>query len=165
MRLLPGLLVAGLLAACGSVLSPNPPDGPYASPPPTPPVAVIRHGCARVGTGNNPSPDVTFVKLALTRQGTDLDRIRDDLSGAVPGGDFAVDTGILRRDADGLKQQIETSTLCEPLRDNLDKQAGVLLDADVALAGTGGGEGAAAALQKARDAYNALVAITQSAAS
>ncbi len=146
------------LAACGDTsgnVSTNP---PYASPQAGPVDSVLARSCQKVKAGKAPN-GLADVKVALIRQGTDLQRIRDDLSGAVPGGDFGVDVDLVVTNAQDVQARIKTSNLCNPPRSQLNDKAAALKDADVALKATGGGSGAAAALQAAQNAYDVLNAL------
>jgi hypothetical protein len=104
--------------------------------------------------------DPEFMRIQLIRQGTDLGRISDDLTGAVPGGNFTVDSGLAKRDIDDLKKLVDESNLCPPLKGKLSAAVQDLVDADATLVGTGGGPGAAGALQDSQARYQALVDLT-----
>ena len=84
-----GAIAAVLIAACGST-SDQPPNGPYASPRQSPPQVVLSRVCD-AQTPANKNADTQFMQILLIRQGTDLGRVSDDLTGAVPGGNFPVD--------------------------------------------------------------------------
>jgi hypothetical protein len=146
------------LVACGDSGNNGSTSPPYASPPMSPRDAVLARSCDQVKAGKAPS-GLADTKVALIRQGTDLQRISDDLTGAVPGGDFGVDVDHLIGNVDDVQTQIKTSNLCEPAKSQLLEKAAALKDADVALKATGGGAAAATALQDAQNAYNAINAL------
>ena len=152
--LLAGFALCVGVAACGTAnnSSTNP---PYASPQISPGDAVLAHSCDKVKAGKAPD-GLADVKVSLIRQGTDLQRISDDLTGAVPGGNFGVDVELVVTNAQDVQTRIKTSNLCDPPKSQLANKAAALKDADVALKATGGGSAAAAALQAAQSAYNAL---------
>ena len=139
------------LAACGStsVLAPN---GPYFSPSPAPEVQVILRSCKEVdGLAKG---DITYMKTQVVRQGTLLQRVGDDLTGAVPGGNVANDTRLVEEQSKGMSDRIGTSTLCEKVRTPLAQKAKALVDADTALRSAGAGAGdVAGALERATVAY------------
>jgi hypothetical protein len=154
-RELVGLGALGLLlAACGSssIAGSNP---PYASPRSSPPSVVMQRVCNKQ-TASDKTADTQFIQILLIRQGTDLGRVSDDLTGAVPGGNFATDSGLALRDAKDTKSLVDTSRLCDPLKGKLSAAAQDLVSADNALANTGGGDSASAALQDAQSKYQAL---------
>jgi hypothetical protein len=150
-----GALAVVLIAACGST-SEQAPNGPYASPRQSPPQQVISRVCD-AQTPANKNADTQFMQILLIRQGTDLGRVSDDLTGAVPGGNFPVDSQLALRDATDLKSQVETSRLCEPLKSTISKALQELIDADQALVSSGGSAGASTALQQAQAKNQALV--------
>lgn len=148
------------LVACGSSFKSA--TGPYATPAATPPVRVINSACSKV---TSPAPgDLAFARNAITRQGTQLQRVSDDLNNSVPGGDLPKDTGLARQNAQALADALATSTLCQPLRDDLLKLATALAQADAAMttAAQSGGD-VAGALQKAEAADHDLDAAVKAA--
>src|SRR5258708_20666088 len=152
--LLAGLALTAGLAACGDTVntSTNP---PYASPPVSAGDAVIARGCEAVKAGKVPSGLATL-SVALVRQGTDLQRISDDLTGAVPGGNFGVDVELVVTNAQDVQTRISGSNVCQPVKAQLMAKASALKDADAALKATGGGAGASDALQASQTALKAL---------
>ncbi|MEA2645431.1 MAG: hypothetical protein QOE92_514, partial [Chloroflexota bacterium] len=100
--------------------------------------------------------DTDGLRVLLIRQGTDLGRVSDDLTGAVPGGNFPVDSGLAKRDAEELKAQIETSALCEPFKSRLVAAAVELVTADTALVDSQGSAGAADLLATSQQKYQAI---------
>jgi hypothetical protein len=152
--LLAGIALCAGVAACGDTAgtSPNP---PYASPQLSAGDAVLARSCEKVKAGKAPA-GLADAKVSLIRQGTDFQRISDDLTGAVPGGNFGVDVDLLVANAKDVQTRIKTSNLCQPAKAQLADKAAALKDADEALKASGGGSGAAAALQAAENAYNAL---------
>ena len=147
-------LVLGL-AACDNPVVDTSVHPPYASPNQSPPAAVASRSCDKVKKGSD-TVGIDNAKVELIRQGTDLQRISDDLTGAVPGGNFAVDSKLALRDATDLQNRLATSNLCDPLRSQLVAKAKLLKDADAGLVATQGDAGAASALQAAQAAYKAL---------
>ena len=152
------LLLVG--TACGDKAVDTRTNGPYASPALSAPAAVASRSCDKVKDGTSPS-GIEAAKVMLIRQGTDLQRVSDTLSAAVPGGNFIVDSGLALRDATDLRDGIASSNLCEPARSALVGKAQALRDADQSLVATAGGADAAAALQAAQDAYKALSDLVQ----
>jgi hypothetical protein len=153
--LLAGLAVCLGVAACGDSGNGNSPNPPYASPQLSAGDAVLARSCEKVKAGQAPN-GLADVKVSLIRQGTDLQRISDDLTGAVPGGNFGVDVDLLVANAQDVQARIKKSNLCDPARSQLADKTASLLGADIALKATGGGSTAASALQTAQNAYNAL---------
>ena len=153
--LLAGFALCVGVAACGGTGNNSSTNPPYASPQMSPGDAVLARSCDKVKAGKAPD-GLADVKVSLIRQGTDLQRISDDLTGAVPGGNFGVDVDLLVPNAQDVQTRIKTSNLCDPPKSQLADKAAALKDADVALKATGGGSDAAAALQAAQSAYNAL---------
>jgi hypothetical protein len=154
-RLFVGVGLCLGLAACGDTASNSSTNPPYASPGQSPGDAVLSRSCDTVKAGKAPS-GLADAKVSLIRQGTDLQRISDDLSGSVPGGNFGVDVDLVVTNAQDVVTRIKTSNLCDPPKASLVDKANALKDADVNLKATGGGPGAAAALQASLNAYNAL---------
>lgn len=152
-----GLALASGLTACGDAIntSTNP---PYASPPVSAGDAVIARSCEAVKAGKVPS-GLANLHVSLVRQGTDLQRISDDLTGAVPGGDFGVDIELVVTNAQDVVGRITGSNVCQPAKAQLLAKATALKDADAALKATGGGTGAADALQASQNALKALQAL------
>jgi hypothetical protein len=149
-----GVALTVVLAACGST-GIKPPSGPYASPPDSPSTIIQKRVC-NAQTSADKTADTQFMQILMIRQGTDLGRVNDDLTGAVPGGNFPVDAGLAQRDANDLKHLVDTSRLCEPLKSRLSLAVQDLIDADNALVNSGGGSGAAGALQNAQAKYQGL---------
>ena len=143
-----------MIAACGSSSTIDP-NGPYASPRVSPPAQIVGRMCASPPV-NRQATDTDGLRILLIRQGTDLGRISDDLTGAVPGGNFPVDTGLAKRDAEELTAQIKTSALCEPFKGRLVAAAKDLVDADTALAASDGTAGAADLLTTSQMKYQAI---------
>ena len=141
------------MGACGDTANKSSTNPPYSSPQISPGDAVLARSCEEVKAGKAPD-GLADVKVSLTRQGTDLHRISDDLTGAVPEGNFGVD--LVVTNAQDVQTRIKTSNLRDPPKSQLANKAAALKDADVALKATGGASGAAAALQVAQSAYNAL---------
>jgi hypothetical protein len=151
------VVVILLLAGCDS--GGAAPSGPYASPGPSAPQAVVEHGCASLKAP--PSPDVSFARDLLIRQGTLLARVADDLGGTVPGGDLRVDTELTVANARGIADAFQSSTLCADLKDKLVAKSRVLFDADTKLAqvaATAVPSDVPAVLSHARVAYQDLEA-------
>jgi hypothetical protein len=149
-----------LVAACGDQAVNPTTKPPYASPALSAPAAVASRSCDAVRANSLPS-GIEAAQVLVIRQGTDLQRVSDTLTGAVPGGDFRVDAGLAFKDAGDLRDGLAASNLCEPARSALVAKAQVLKDADQFLVSTGGGAGAAAALQAAQDALTALRNLVQ----
>jgi hypothetical protein len=152
-RLTLAILVIGL-AACGDTPIKSSVNGPYASPEPAVASQIATRSCAKVKSGNAPS-GIDTAKVELVTPGTDLQRVSDDLAGAVPGGNVAVDSNNLSHDADQLYSWAVGSNVCEPLRSQLVDKAKALKDASAALASAATGPDVAAALQTAQAAYKA----------
>jgi hypothetical protein len=149
-----------VVTACGDK-APNPTTNPpYASPGLSAPAAVASRSCDTVKAGTAPS-GLDAAKVLVLRQGADLQRVSDTLTGAVPGGNFSVDAGLVARDATDLLGVLAGSNLCEPAKSALVGKAQALRDADQALVATAGGAAAAAALQASQDAYRALSDLVQ----
>src|SRR5258708_13659072 len=112
--LLAGLALTAGLAACGDTVntSTNP---PYASPPVSAGDAVIGRGCEAVKAGKVPSGLATL-SVALVRQGTDLQPVSDDLTGAVPGGNFGVDVELVVTNAQDVQTRISGSNASQPAK-------------------------------------------------
>ena len=138
-RLLASLALSAGLAACGDAVntSTNP---PYASPRVSAGDAVIARGCEAVKAGKVPS-GLANLQVSLVRQGTDLQRISDDLSSAVPGGNFGVDVELVVTNAQDILARISGSNICQPVKGQLMARASTLKNADAALKATGGGAG------------------------
>jgi hypothetical protein len=153
--LLAGLALCVGMVACGDSANNSSTNPPYASPQQSAPDAVLSRSCETVKSGKVPS-GIADAKVALVRQGTQLQRISDDLTGAVPGGNFGVDVDLVVSNAQDVQARIKTSNLCDPLKSQLVDKAAALKDADVNLKATGGGATAGAALQASQDAYNTL---------
>jgi hypothetical protein len=158
--MLMGAALLLIVAACGEKAVDTRTNPPYASPALSPPAAVASRSCDSVNAGSSPN-GVEAARVLIIRQGADLQRVSDTLSGAVPGGNFKVDAGLALRDATDLHDGLAASNLCEPAKSAMAGKAQALKDADQALVATGGGAGAAAALQAAQDAYKALGEVVQ----
>ena len=143
------------LAACGDSANNSATNPPYASPQMGPADSVLSRSCDKVKSGKA-SDLVPDVKVALIRQGTQLQRISDDLTGAVPGGNFGVDVDLVVSNAQDVVTRIKASNLCDPLKTQLGDKATALRDSDVNLKATGGGATAGSALQASLDAYAAI---------
>jgi hypothetical protein len=105
------------------------------------------------------------VRGQATGQVALLQRVSDDLTGAVPGGDLATDTKLALQDATGISERLNSSSLCDKLRTPLLAKAKALVEADSALDQAGHGSGdVAAALQRAQAAYQDLDSAIKSAA-
>ena len=157
------LLVSVGLAGCGTAAAPGTPTGPYASFSPSPQVQVANRACT--GVSPAPSPDLLYLSNPLIRQETSLQRVSDDLAGAIPGGNISTDTRLVADSADAIKAVVTptTTTFCEPIRSHLLAKLTTLVDADHALAAAGSnGGGVAGALGTARAAYDALKAFVDS---
>jgi hypothetical protein len=150
------LLIAGL-SACSNPIPGNP-TGPYASPTPGPAQAVIIRGCANGSHEGPEATDVGFVKSSLIRQDAALGRVGDDITGAVPGGNFPVDTALARANAQDIADLVSRSTLCSPFKEKLAAAAKALVAADTTLAGTTA-DSAQVTLDQARAAFIALQGI------
>jgi hypothetical protein len=147
-----------LLAACGNSLT-TAPQGPYASATPAPAQRVINRGCANAAHEGPEATDISFMETALLRQEADLQRVGDDLSGAVPGGDINKDPGLAQANAAQLVSLVSKSTLCSPFREDLASAAAKLATADDTLASSVGGGDVNGALQASLAAFQALKAI------
>ena len=160
LRVLMGVALLLMVAACGDKAVDTKTNPPYASPALSPPEAVASRSCDSVKAGSSPS-GVEAARVLIIRQGADLQRVSDTLTGAVPGGNFNVDAGLALRDATDLRDGLAASSICEPAKSAMAGKALALKTADQALVATGGGAGAAAALQAAQDAYKALGDVVQ----
>ncbi|MHB8509605.1 MAG: hypothetical protein ACYDGR_13320 [Candidatus Dormibacteria bacterium] len=146
--LAPVLIATLWLSGCGQQVFRNP-VGPYNRPSPSPQVIVATRGC---GNGETPAPDaLTFPRTQMIRQGTDLDRVADDLSGAVPGGNLAADSDRALVDAQQVEQAVQASNLCPAVRGPLVSRLDALTVADQALVNAAPGD-AGAALDRSRAA-------------
>jgi hypothetical protein len=147
------------LAACGQAQEFRAPIGPYNSPSPSPQVIVASRGC---GGGQPVAADaLVYPRTELIRQGTDLQRVADDISGAVPGGDPTKDTGLALGDAQQVEQAVAASNLCAAVRDPLVSRLHALVVADQALVDSAAGGGTAAALDHSRAALQDLQTFLQ----
>jgi hypothetical protein len=147
----PLILVFGtavLLAACDS--DQKGVVGPGATPQPTAPVQVVLNGCKQVK--GLEKGDITFMKSQIVRQQTDLQRVDDDITGAVPGGDLTGDTKLAESEAKLLADRINSSTLCAKVRGALLNKANALANADTALVVAVGSSGDVAGALKASQA-------------
>ncbi|MFY9614932.1 MAG: hypothetical protein WAT58_05990 [Candidatus Dormiibacterota bacterium] len=144
-----GALLLVAMAACGSTTIKQA-SGPYASPPQSPPAKVLSRVC-NAQTPSDKNADTDFMNVLLIREGTQLGRVSDDLTGAVPGGNFQVDATLALKNAQELKTLVDDSRLCEPLKSRLSGAVQELVDADQALV-NGGGD----ALANAQSKYQTL---------
>jgi hypothetical protein len=151
-----GLLALAFFAGCAENVTSDP-RGPYASPNQSPAQAVIAQGCASSALPGQLSTDVEFVRTALVRQEAILQRVSEDITGAVPGGEFTKDAGLAKTNARQIMDLVDRSTLCSPYKEGLSAAAKELVKADDALAAaTAGSE--QAALQSSQAALQALKA-------
>lgn len=143
------------------------PNGPYASPGPSAPQAVVQRGCANLTAP--PSPDISFARDLLIRQGTLLQRVADDVSGAVPGGDLKGDAELTAASARSIADSFQSSTLCADLKAKLVTRSRALLDADTRLAQAAAPGSASpdvsAALAQGRAAYQDLTGVVGASSS
>src|SRR5258708_2497560 len=123
-----GLALTAGLAACGDTIASST-SPPYASPRVSSRDAVIARSCEAVKAGKVPSGLATL-EGSLVRQGTDLQRISDDVSGAVPGGNFGVDVELVVANAQDILARISGSNVCEPVKAQLMARASALKGAD-----------------------------------
>lgn len=144
------------LTACTNPVPGNP-NGPYAKASPGPAQAVINRGCANAAHEGPETTDVGFVKSSLLRQQAQLQRVADDLSGAVPGGDLPTDTGLAQANAKVIVDLVGKSTLCSPFREKLLDAARALVAADDSLV-AGAGTDTLQRAQAALDNLNAIAA-------
>ena len=153
--------VLGLLAVLAACAGPadSGPKGPFASPTPAPAQRVINQGCANAAHEGPEATDIGFMQSALLRQEADLQRVSDDVTGAVPGGDLATDAPLAQANAKQVVDLVTNSTLCSPFREDLATAARGLAAKDDALAAAAGGGDVATALQDAQAALAALKAI------
>ena len=152
-----GALLTVAVAACGSSTITQD-KGPFASPPVSPPARVLNRVCNAQNAADK-TADTQFMSILMIRQGTDLQRVSDTLTNAVPGGNFPVDANLPLQDATALKTLVDSSRLCEPLRTTLSKATQDLIDSDQALVNSAGGPGAAAVLTDAQTKYQALMTL------
>lgn len=147
-------LLAMSLAACGTTTY-SPPTGPYATPEKSAPEAVALRGC----TPDHPasSTQLDHLRILSLRQESDLQRIDDDLTGAVPGGNLATDTDLAVKQAQTMVDDVGTSDICPALKDPVNAKLRALLQADVQTyqAAHGGGD-TSSTLAAARAAFNDL---------
>ena len=155
------LAVAGL-AACGQQAI-RAPSGPQAAPSPDPATAVMHRACSTTPKSDIQSRDVTFMQSAMLRQEAQLQRVADDVSGAVPGGNLPVDTDLARANARQLADLVAQSTLCSPFKEKLVAASKELATVDEALPAAAAGGDIAASLQAAQDKFRALKTLTESA--
>jgi hypothetical protein len=153
-----GLLLA--LAGCGAQTPPTAPRGPGASASPAPAQAVINRGCAGTPQPDAGAIDTRFLQSSMLRQEADLQRVADDLSGAVPGGDLPTDTRLAQENARQLVDLVNRSTLCSPFREKLGTAAAALSGADDALVQAGDG-GVDPALRAAMAKFQALKSLSE----
>jgi hypothetical protein len=143
------------IAGCADKAVDTTTNPPYASPALSPPAAIASQSCDRVKAGSSPS-GIEAAKVLIIRQGANLQRVSDTLSGAIPGGDFKVDAGLALHNARDLRDILSTSNLCEPTKSALVARAQAMVDADQALVATAGGASAAEALQASLAVYKDL---------
>jgi hypothetical protein len=154
-----GALLGGI-AGCADKAVDTTTNPPFASPALSPPAAIASRSCEAVKAGSAAS-GIEAAKVLIIRQGANLQRVGDTLSGSVPGGDFKVDAGLADRNSKDLLDILATSNLCEPTKSALVAKAQALVDADQALVATGGGAGAPEALQASLAAYKDLGDLVQ----
>ncbi|GAC1580099.1 MAG: hypothetical protein NVS3B24_14750 [Candidatus Dormibacteria bacterium] len=154
------LAVAVALTACGPAAI-KAPTGPGASATPDAATAVMRRACSTVPRSDAQARDVTFIQSSLLRQESQLQRVADDLSGAVPGGNLGTDTQLPQANAKDLVSLVEQSTLCSPYKEKLLAAARDLATADDALARAAGGGDVGGAVQSAQAMLRSLRAITE----
>jgi len=153
------LALAGL-AACGQQVI-RAPTGPQAAPSPDPATAVMHRACSTAPKSDIQARDVTFMQSAMLRQGAQLQRVADDLSGAVPGGNLSVDTDLARSNARELADLVAKSTLCSPFKEKLVVASKDLATADDTLVSATGGGNVATSLQASEDKLQALKTLTE----
>ena len=153
------LLAASALLGCGQQAI-RPPSGPQATPSPDRATAVIQRSCATTPKADILARDVTFMQNVLLRQQAQLQRVADDISGAVPGGNLANDTQLAQANARQLVDLVLLSTLCSPFKGRLLAAARELAAADDALVQAASGGDAGAAVQAAQARFQALKTIT-----
>ena len=117
--------------------------------------------CATTAKADIQARDVTFMQSSLLRQEAQLQRVADDISGAVPGGNLANDTQLAQVNARQLVDLVSQSTLCSPFKEKLLTAAKELSAADDALVQAVSAGDVAGALQVAQAKFQALKAITQ----
>jgi hypothetical protein len=155
--LLLGVLTGLMLTACGDS-QPGAVVGPGASPEPPAAMRVLQRTCKEAGA-NVDKAAIEFARTSMIRQGTDLQRVADDIKGTVPGGNLAEDAKRAQVEAQALVDRLAYSNICQPLRDNLNNKAHELLVADTALAQAAAqGGDVATALATGQTAYAALLA-------
>jgi hypothetical protein len=149
-------LCAATLTACGQATD-KPPTGPYATPEKSAPQAVALRGC--VADHPASATELDLLRTQLIRQGTDLQRVDDDLTGAVPGGDLPIDTDLALKQAQQMIEMVTTSSVCPALKDPVATRLRALLaaDAQVYQSARQGGD-VAGALATARAAFADLQA-------
>lgn len=148
------------LAACGDPAI-SAPSGPRASVAPDGATAVLRRSCAAATKADIQARDVTFMQSAMLRQEAQLQRVADDLTGAVPNGNIPTDTQLADSNARQIVDLVEKSNLCTLFREKLLAAAQGLATADDTLAASSAGSDVAAALQAAQDRLQAVKAIIQ----
>jgi len=154
------VLAALVLTACGPAAIQDP-SGPRASPTPDAATAVMRRACSTTPRSDAQARDVTFMQSSLLRQETQLQRVFDDLSGAVPGGNLAADVRLPQANAKDLVTLVEQSTLCSPFKEKLLAATRDLATADNALATAAGGGDVGGAVQSAQAMLKTLRTITE----
>jgi hypothetical protein len=163
-RWAPAAVVLGVaLTACANPPPANP-NGPYAAASPGPAQAVINRGCANAAHEGPEATDVGFVKSSLLRQQAQLQRVADDLTGAVPGGNLPTDAGLAQANAKVIVDLVGKSTLCSPFREKLLDAARALAAADDSLV-AGSATDTLQRAQAALDNLNAIAAHPPSPAS
>jgi len=152
-----GLLLVPLLGLVTCGPGEKAPTGPFATPSASTVTRVAQRTCATPGPSRQ--QDLQFISIQLIRQGTDLDRVGDDISGAVPGGNVSADAQRALHDAQQIDSSLKASILCQPLKDQLGPKARDLVAADSALVNAAGAGGdTTSALNQARTSYQALAA-------
>lgn len=117
---------------------------------------MINRGCANAAHQGPEATDVSFMHSSLLRQQAQLQRVADDLTGAVPGGNLANDAPLAQGNARQITDLVTRSTLCSPFREQLAAAAKNLASADDALVSAGDVQ---AALTNSQAALQALTAI------
>lgn len=73
---------------------------------------MINRGCANAAHQGPEATDVSFMHSSLLRQQAQLQRVADDLTGAVPGGNLANDAPLAQGNARQITDLVTRSTLC-----------------------------------------------------
>ncbi|MFN2463223.1 MAG: hypothetical protein ABR573_04875 [Candidatus Dormibacteria bacterium] len=121
----------------------------------------MQRACATTPKSDVQARDLGFMQSSILRQDAQLQRVADDLSGAVPGGNLPFDVNLAQFNARDLTDLVSRSTLCSPLKEKLLTAAKQLQTADEDLAQVASGGDVAASLETARSRFDALKSITQ----